>query len=152
MFNAYIEGWAKYAETIPETYGMLDDDFAQLGRLRAELYSTVNLALDTGVHARRWTRQQAREFFRTNTGVSEEFAGAIADRSFVTPGQLCSYKVGMMGFLGARDRFRAARGSGFDIRAFHDCALNHGALPLRVLDDVVAAAIDGSATLSGSSP
>ncbi len=141
VFSAYIEGWAKYAETIPETYGLLDDPYAQLGRLRAELYSTVNLAMDTGVHAKRWTRHKAREFFRTNTGVSEAFAGIIADRSFVTPGQLCSYKMGMMNFLGARDRFRAARGERFDIREFHDCVLNHGALPLRVLDDVVAAAI-----------
>jgi uncharacterized protein (DUF885 family) len=141
VFDAYIEGWAKYAETIPETHGLLDDPYAQLGRLRGELYSTVNLAMDTGIHAKRWTRAQARAFFRDNTGVSEEFAGVIADRGFVTPGQLCSYKVGMMNFIAARDRFR-----GRDIRDFHDCVLGHGALPLSVLDDVV------SATLSGSPP
>jgi uncharacterized protein (DUF885 family) len=141
VFDAYIEGWAKYAETIPESHGLLDDPWAQLGRLRGELYSTVNLAMDTGIHAKRWTRDRARAFFRDNTGVSEDFAGVIADRGFVTPGQLCSYKVGMMNFLSARDRFR-----GRDIRDFHDCVLGHGALPLSVLDDVV------TATLSGSPP
>lgn len=138
VFNAYIEGWAKYAETIPETYGWLDDPYAQLGRQRAELYSTVNLAMDTGIHARRWTRAQAREFFRSNTGVSEEFAGIIADRCFVTPGQLCSYKIGMIKFAAAKKRFEAARGDRFDVREFHDCALAHGALPLRVFDEVIS--------------
>lgn len=141
VFDAYIEGWAKYAETIPEDHGLLDDPYAQLGRLRGELYSTVNLAMDTGIHAKRWTRDQARAFFRDNTGVSEAFAGVIADRSFVTPGQLCSYKVGMMSFLAARDRFR-----GRDIRDFHDCVLGHGALPLRILDDVVSTALSESLT------
>jgi uncharacterized protein (DUF885 family) len=139
VFDAYIEGWAKYAETIPETHGLLDDPYAQLGRLRGELYSTVNLALDTGVHTKGWSRDQARVFFRDNTGVSEDFAGVIADRCFVTPGQLCSYKVGMMNFLAARERFR-----GRDIRDFHDCVLGHGALPLSVLDDVVTATLSGS--------
>ncbi|HEY1706954.1 MAG TPA: DUF885 domain-containing protein [Rhizomicrobium sp.] len=139
VFDAYIEGWAKYAETIPETHGLLDDPHAQLGRLRGELYSTVNLVLDTGVHTMGWSRDQARTFFRDNTGVSEDFAGVIADRSFVTPGQLCSYKVGMMKFLAAHDRFR-----GRDVRDFHDCVLGHGALPLSVLDDVVTATLSGS--------
>jgi len=148
VFNAYIEGWAKYAETIPETFGMLDDPYARLGRLRAELYSTVNLAMDTGIHAKRWTRGKAREFFRVNTGVAEEFADAIVDRSFVTPGQLCSYKIGMMSFLGARDNFRKARGAHFDIREFHDCVLRHGALPLRLLDDVVTSTIRTNARQS----
>ena len=141
VFNAYIEGWAKYAETVPESHGWLDDPYAALGRLRAELYSTVNLALDTGIHALRWTRDQAREFFQRNTGVSTLFASAIANRSFVTPGQLCSYKIGMSAMLAARDRFRSARGARYDIRDFHACVLGHGALPLRVLDGVLTAAL-----------
>ncbi len=133
VFSAYIEGWAKYAETLLDEV-LMDDPHVRLGRLRGELYSSANLALDTGIHARRWTRDEAATFFRDKTGVSPAFAETIADRSLVSPGQLCAYKIGMRTFLGLRDRF-AGRGDD-DLREFHSAVLDQGALPLSVLEEV----------------
>lgn len=136
VFTAYIEGWAKYAESLLDRT-LMDDPYVRLGRLRGELYSSVNLALDTGVHARRWSRERAAGFFREQTGVGEDFAEAIADRCLVWPGQLTAYKVGMLKMLDVRDGM-AARGAG-DPKAFHSAVLNRGALPLSLLDQDAAA-------------
>jgi uncharacterized protein (DUF885 family) len=136
VFTAYIEGWAKYAETLLD-HDLMDDPYVRLGRLRGELYSSVNLVLDTGVHARGWTRDRAARFFREQTGVGADFAKAIADRSLVEPGQMTAYKIGMLTMRDLRARLERARGPTFDIRDFHDLALGHGALPLAVLENVV---------------
>ena len=136
VFTAYIEGWAKYAETLID-HDLMDDPYVRLGRLRGELYSSVNLALDTGIHALRWTREEAARFFREMTGVSGAFAETIVDRSLVSPGQLCAYKIGMLTFLDLRDRF-AGRGGDSERRAFHAAVLGQGALPLSVLAEVAA--------------
>jgi len=137
LFNAYLEGWAKYAETIPVSHGYETNPAVKLGRLRSELYSTVNLALDTGIHWKRWNRQQARAFFMDNTGATEAFADFVVDRSIVSPGELCAYKLGMIKMLGYLDRFKSVRKDRFSIQEFHDTVLQHGALPFVVMDDVV---------------
>jgi uncharacterized protein (DUF885 family) len=137
LFNAYLEGWAKYAETIPISHGYETDPAVKLGRLRCELYSTVNLALDTGIHWKRWNRQLARAFFVDNTGATEAFADFVVDRSIVSPGELCAYKLGMIKMLGYLDRFKSVRKDRFSIQEFHDTVLQHGALPFVVMDDVV---------------
>ncbi len=142
VFTAYIEGWAKYAETLLDEV-LMDDPHVRLGRLRGELYSSVNLALDTGVHALRWTREKAAAFFKDNTGVSDDFAASIVDRGLVSPGQLCSYKIGMLKFLELRDRF-AARAGDRDLRAFHAAVLGQGALPLSLLEEVAGRALNAA--------
>ncbi len=132
VFTAYIEGWAKYAETLLDDL-LVDDPYARLGRLRGELYSSVNLALDTGLHALRWTPARAAAFFRDNTGVSAAFAQSIVDRCLVSPGQLCGYKIGMLAFLDLRQRFAADLAGR---RAFHAAVLGQGAVPLSLLNQI----------------
>ena len=130
VFTAYIEGWAKYAETLLDSE-LMDDPLVRLGRLRGELYSSVNLALDTGVHAQRWTRDRAIRFFRTETGAGAPMAEAIVDRCLVWPGQLAAYKIGMLKMRELRDSFTGP------VQAFHSAVLDQGALPLTVLDDAL---------------
>ena len=140
-FDAYIEGWAKYAETLPWEHGWNRDPYWNLARMRRELVSTANLALDTGIHHKGWTRDEGLRFFEERTGSSAEFTAAIVDRIAATPAQTCSYKIGMLAFFRLRDRMRRALGDGFDIRRFHDTVLEHGSLPLEVLEDVVGSVI-----------
>ncbi len=137
LFAAYLEGWAKYSEWFPLAEGLLDEPELMLGRLRSELYSTTNLALDTGLHYLRWTHQEAIRFAQKNTSASEEFARVIVNRSLVAPGQLCAYKTGMMTVMDLHERFRLRRGNSFERRDFHNAILRHGALPLDILEQVV---------------
>lgn len=141
VFNAYIEGWAKYAETVPESAGAETDPRVALCRMKGELYSTLNLVLDTGIHAKRWTKQQAKSFFCEATGVPDAFAEMIVTRSLVNPGQLTSYKIGMLKMFELKQRLTQARGTNFRIQEFHDLVLRNGALPLSLLDRQVQAAI-----------
>jgi uncharacterized protein (DUF885 family) len=136
VFTAYIEGWAKYAETLLD-HALMDDPLTRLGRLRAELYSSVNLALDTGIHALRWTRAQACRFFCEHTGADAAFSEQVVDRSLVAPGELCAYKIGMLKICELRDRFERARSARFELCDFHDAVLDEGALPLGVLEQHV---------------
>lgn len=133
VFTAYIEGWAKYAESLLD-HELMDDPYVRLGRLRGELYSSVNLVLDTGVHARRWPRAQAATFFREQTGVPVAFAESIADRCLVWPAQMTAYKVGMLKLNDLRARMAARPGGP---KAFHSAVLGRGALPLAILDEAV---------------
>jgi uncharacterized protein (DUF885 family) len=136
-FDAYIEGWAKYAETIPVVYGMNQDPMLNLARMRRELISTINLALDTGVHSKRWNESQAVTFFKDHSGMSDSFARYIVHRSASAPAQLCSYKIGMMKMQELRQRMELALGQEFDVRDFHHSVLSRGALPLDLLDATV---------------
>ena len=145
-FDAYIEGWAKYAETIPWEHQLNRDPRWHAMRLRRELLSTANLVLDTGIHSKRWTFAQAEGFLSSTTGCSAAMSRSIALRSASVPAQLCSYKIGMLQVTELKDRFERARGARFDIRDFHTAILEHGALPLRVLRTVVdSAAMAGAA-------
>jgi uncharacterized protein (DUF885 family) len=136
-FDAYTEGWAKYAETIPLEYGMSQDPMLDLARMRRELISTINLALDTGIHHKRWSESRAVTFFKDHSGMNNPFAHYIVRRSASVPAQLCSYKIGMMKMLELRHRMESALGEQFDIRDFHHSVLSRGALPLDVLDKAV---------------
>jgi uncharacterized protein (DUF885 family) len=142
VFNAYIEGWAKYAEVLPEEQGISDDPYVALCRMRGELYSTVNLALDTGLNAMRWSAERAAEFFSEATGAPRAFGERIVQRSLFHPGQLCSYKIGMRKMFELKSRLERARGSRFRIQEFHSLVLEEGALPLSLLerrvDDAIA--------------
>lgn len=144
VFHAYTEGWAKYAELLPWESGWNRDPYWHLGRLRAELFSTVNLRLDTGIHHRRWTRETGIQFFAEQTGVKRELATAIVDRIAGCPGQVCSYKVGLLELLALRDQAHQRRGDVFDLKQFHNAVLGHGALPLPLLRAVVAGEMEAA--------
>ena len=138
VFAAYLEGWAKYAERLPFETGMITDPRLKLARLRSELYSTTNLALDTGIHARRWSHDRAMKFARDNTGANDDFARVIVDRSSVTPGQMCAYKIGLLSVQRVFDAHRQAAGGVPDRPAFHNAVLRNGALPLGIFEELAA--------------
>ncbi len=148
-FDAYIEGWAKYAETIPHQHGINSDPRLNLSRMRRELISTANLAMDTGIHHKRWTLEQAMNFFMAHTGVSENFARFLAHRSASVPAQMCAYKIGMMKMLALKERWFDRHGTGADIRDFHGRVLGSGALPLDLLEQVVNGGAEGGSTTAG---
>lgn len=139
--DAYIEGWAKYSEVLPWLEGFNGDPCWNISRKRNELYSTANLVLDTGIHHLGWSREQGIEFFIDNTAAGHEFAEMIVDRIVATPGQVCSYKIGMMTVLAARARMETALGDKFDLPKFHDQLLRHGSIPLSLLDAQIDHAI-----------
>jgi uncharacterized protein (DUF885 family) len=143
-FDAYIEGWAKYAETIPWEHQINRDPRWHAMRLRRELLSTANLVLDTGIHSKRWTLERAAAYLASTTGCSPAMSRSIALRSASVPAQLCSYKVGMLHVMALKGRFEQVRGTAFDIKEFHTAVLKHGALPLGVLKSVVESAMQGT--------
>jgi uncharacterized protein (DUF885 family) len=142
-FTAYGEGWALYAEWLGVELGFYrDDPFGDLGRLQAEMFRAVRLVVDTGIHYKRWTREQAIEYMHEKTGMPEAEVVTEIERYIVEPGQACAYKVGMLRILAARERAQKALGERFDAeaeKAFHDVVLGGGALPLEILDEQVDA-------------
>ncbi|WP_426281534.1 DUF885 domain-containing protein [Lysobacter soli] len=133
--SAFTEGWALYAEQLASEMGLYrDDPWGDLGRLRAELFRSVRLVVDTGLHRKRWTPQQAIDYMRAHTGMPESEVRPEVFRYLVQPGQACSYKIGHLKFVELRERARTALGDRFDIRAFHDLVLGNGAVPLAVLE------------------
>jgi len=136
LFRAFLEGWAKYAESLPEEVG-LSSPLARISRLRMELYSTATLVMDTGIHALGWTLARARNFFFLETGAPAALTEMVILRSAAQPGELAAYKVGLLKMRHLRSVFAAARGSSFRIRDFHDTVLRNGAIPLTLLDEVI---------------
>lgn len=142
-FTAYMEGWALYAEWLGKEMGLYEGDpWGDLGRLQAELFRAVRLVVDTGIHAQRWTRQQAIDYMVGHTGMPEGEVVAEIERYIVDPGQALAYKVGMLSIQAARQRAEKALGPKWDDQArkdFHDVLLRGGALPLAILDEQVDA-------------
>ena len=136
-FTAYAEGWALYAEQLAWEIGFQADPYSNLGRLQDELWRALRLVVDTGIHAKRWTREEAIDYMMAYSGMSETNVVAEVERYIVMPGQACAYKVGMLKLLELRDRARQALGDRFDLRAFHDVVLQNGAMPLTLLERVV---------------
>jgi uncharacterized protein (DUF885 family) len=136
-FTAYSEGWALYAERLAWEVGYEKDPLDNLGRLQSELFRSVRLVVDTGLHRKRWTREQAIEYMTKTTGMAESEVVIEVERYLVQPGQALAYKVGMMKILELRDRARGALGNKFDVRAFHDVVLRNGAMPLGILERIV---------------
>ncbi|MBI2433540.1 MAG: DUF885 domain-containing protein [Candidatus Hydrogenedentes bacterium] len=137
MFTAYIEGWALYAERLAGEQGFLKDPLADLGRLQSELFRAVRLVVDTGIHYKRWTREQAIDYMESTTGMPHGDVVAEIERYIVDPGQACAYKVGQMKILELREKARQALGSGFSLNGFHNAVLSVGAVPLEILEKVV---------------
>ena len=132
-------GVALYAEQLAGEMGFYREPLHDFGRLQNELWRAARLVIDTGIHAKLWTREQAIEYFRENTPLSEGNVVTEVERFFVNPGQALSYKMGMMKILELRERARQELGDGFDIRAFHDVVIGSGSMPLPLLERQVDA-------------
>lgn len=136
--SAFTEGWALYAEQLAAEMGVYrDNPWGDLGRLQAEMFRAVRLVVDTGLHRKRWTPDQAVAYMREKTGMSEHDVRIEINRYLVWPGQACSYKIGHLKMVALRTRAQERLGERFDIRAFHDLVLGGGALPLSVLEAIV---------------
>ena len=137
-FSGYSEGWALYAENLAVEMGMYaNDPLGHIGMLHDATFRAVRLVVDSGMHSKRWSREQALKYYVDNIGDAE--AGAITEieRYSVWPGQASSYMVGKITWLSARERAKKALGKRFDIRKFHDAGLLAGGTPLTVLDKVI---------------
>lgn len=134
-FTAYSEGWGLYAEWLakemPDTYA---DSLSEFGRLGSEMWRAIRLVVDTGLHSKGWTEQQAIDYFQANSAVTSEQARSEVRRYMVLPGQATSYKIGMLKIQELRRKAESELGDSFDIRAFHDTVLSGGALPLTILE------------------
>jgi uncharacterized protein (DUF885 family) len=133
-FNAYSEGWGLYAEQLGKEIGFYQDPVSDYGRLSSELFRAVRLVVDTGIHAKGWTRDQVVEFFRKSGAVDEPTIQSETDRYIAWPGQALSYKLGQLKIRELRERAKKELGPKFDLRSFHDEMLNGGTLPLDLLE------------------
>ncbi len=142
-YTAYIEGWGLYCEQLPKEHGFYQDPYSDFGRLAMELFRAARLVVDTGIHAKKWTRQQGLDYYLANTPNARGDCLKMVDRHIVMPGQATAYKVGMIEILRLREKARKALGPAFDLREFHDAILVHGAVPLDTLEDLVDSYIAG---------
>jgi uncharacterized protein (DUF885 family) len=133
-FNAYIEGWALYAEELGKEVGFYQDPVSDYGRLSSELFRAVRLVVDTGIHSKGWTRDQVVDFFRKSGAIDEPSIQSETDRYIAWPAQALSYKLGQLKIRELRERARKELGPKFDIRKFHDEMLDGGTLPLDLLE------------------
>ncbi len=140
--TAYVEGWALYCEYFPKEFGFYSDPYMDFGRLADELLRAVRLVVDTGIHAKKWTRAQVMDYFRANTPDSERDMFTETNRYIVWPGQATAYKVGMLKILELRELAKRELGPRFDLRAYHDLVLKNGPLPLDLLEENVRTWID----------
>lgn len=131
---AFSEGWALYAEHLAKDVGLYQGDpYGDLGRLQAELFRATRLVVDTGMHAKRWSREQAIDYMQKTTGMALSDVTAEIERYVVWPGQACSYKIGMKTILALREQAKARLGAKFDLRQYHALVLENGAMPLWIL-------------------
>lgn len=138
IYSAYAEGWALYAEHLAAEIGMYKDDpFGDLGRLEAELFRAARLVVDTGIHSKGWSRQQAISYMIDTTGMNESEVISEVERYMGQPGQACAYKVGQLKILELRERAKAALGAKFDLKDFHAVVLENGAVPMTLLETIV---------------
>jgi uncharacterized protein (DUF885 family) len=137
--TAYIEGWALYAEYFPKEFGFYQDPMQDFGRLYDELLRAVRLVVDTGIHAKKWTREQTMDYFRKNTPNPERDIFTETNRYIVWPGQATAYKVGQLKILELRELAKKELGGKFDLREYHDLVLKDGSVPLDILEENVRA-------------
>jgi uncharacterized protein (DUF885 family) len=133
-YTAYEEGWALYAESLGTDLGFYRNPYSKFGQLSSEMHRACRLVVDTGIHAMGWSREQAIDYFKENTGLSEDFIVAEIDRYIVWPGQALAYKIGELKIKELRAKPSKALGTKFDIRKFHNAVLDDGALPLDLLE------------------
>jgi uncharacterized protein (DUF885 family) len=136
-YSAYGEGWALYTETLCDDMGLYDDPYSKFGYLDYQMWRAVRLVVDTGMHSEGWTRAQAVRYFEDNSALAEQNIDTEVDRYIAWPGQALSYMIGELDIQRLRQKAKGELGAGFDIKEFHAAVLEHGALPLTVLDQVV---------------
>lgn len=136
-FTAYIEGWALYAEKLCRENGFMGDTYSELGYLQSELFRAVRLVVDTGIHYKHWTRQQAIDYMVEHTGMPETSVVSEIERYIVMPGQACAYKLGEIKIVQLRQKAQKALGNRFDIKKFHNAVLRNGAMPLDLLEQEI---------------
>jgi uncharacterized protein (DUF885 family) len=137
-YTAFAEGWGLYSEHLGKDVGFFQDPYSDYGRLEGDIWRSIRLVVDTGVHSQHWTREQMVQYFHDHSTIDEPSVQAEVDRYIAWPGQALAYKIGQLKILEVRDRAKRELGDKFDIRAFHDQVLDSGALPL----DVLSARID----------
>ena len=136
-YGAYMEGWGLYTERLGDEMGVYKDPYSRFGMLSLQVWRAIRLVLDTGIHAKRWTREQAIDYFKTNSSVSDTDIAREVDRYFNWPGQATSYMIGQRKIVELRARAERELGNRFDIRDFHEAVLGQGALPLDILEEQV---------------
>ncbi len=133
-YSAFVEGWALYGESLGEDLGMYKNPYSKFGQLSYEMWRSVRLVVDTGMHSKGWTRQKAIDYFRENTGKTDQDISVEVDRYIVWPGQALAYKLGQLKIRELRDEAEQALGAGFNVRSFHDAVLEEGSVPLDILE------------------
>jgi len=133
-YTAYVEGWALYTERLGKEVGFYQNPYNDYGRLQDEILRAIRLVVDTGLHAKKWTREQVVQFFHDHSAIDEVEVQNETDRYIVWPGQALGYKIGQLKIVELRERARKDLGDRFDLREFHDQILGAGALPLDVLE------------------
>lgn len=136
-YVAYGEGWALYAETVAREMGIYNDPYALFGHLQQRAFRAARLVVDTGIHAKGWTRQQAIDFMTERTGMNRDFVTSEVDRYTSNPGQALGYMIGALKFKELRERANGKLGERFDLRRFHNVLIDNGPLPLDVMDRIV---------------
>ncbi len=142
-YTAYSEGWGLYSELVPKELGYYSDPYSDFGRLAMEIWRAARLVVDTGLHDKQWTREQAIQYLMDNTPNPKGDCEKAIERYIVMPGQATAYKIGMLKIVELRERARTQLGNQFDIREFHDIVLRDGAVPLAVLEETVDAWLAG---------
>ncbi|WP_271078840.1 DUF885 domain-containing protein [Aurantiacibacter sp. MUD61] len=132
--TAYVEGWALYSEVLAKEMGGYEDPYSEFGQLQSEMWRAIRLVVDTGIHAKGWTEDEAVAYCLENSPNPETVARSEVQRYFVLPGQATSYKIGMMRIQELRAEAEEELGDDFDIRGFHDTLLNGGSMPLSILE------------------
>lgn len=136
-YTAYIEGWGLYSEFIPREMGLYANPYSNFGRLALELWRACRLVVDTGIHLKKWTREEGIDYYKTNTSGSDRECVRMVERHIVMPSQATAYKIGMLKILELREMAMKELGDKFDIKEFHEVVLTSGAVPLTVLEDLV---------------
>jgi len=136
-YTSYSEGWGLYCELLPKEMGFYKDPYSDFGRLAMELWRACRLIVDTGIHQKKWTREEAIKFLMDNTPNTENSCTKAIERYIVMPGQATAYKVGMLHILKMREKAKNALGANFDIKKFHDIFLRSGGVPLDFFEEEI---------------
>ena len=135
--SAFTEGWALYSEQLAVEVGMTKNLYDELGVLQSEMFRANRLVVDTGMHYKKWTREEAMDYMKRTTGMSDTEVRVEIERYIVWPGQATSYKMGMLKILELREKAKQALGDQFDIKKFHTVVLDQGIVPLFILEDII---------------